>query len=363
MPGEAVNGPVAVALSGGRDSLLALALLKEAGRDVIGVHGRFLDDAPGRMPHAALADELTARCDGLGAPFHSIDLRGEFTKLVIEPFISSYAAGRTPSPCCLCNAALKFGLLLDRAAALGAARIATGHYARLAHEMPRTSLSRGEDAGKDQSYFLCLVPQERLARAEFPLAGWNKAQVLDALQARGLPPPLPGESQEVCFVPGDDYQSFLQTGRLPLPGPGPILLRDPSGAEREVGRHKGLWRHTEGQRRGLGVAHAEPLYVLAKDAGRNALIVGAAPQARCAGVRASRLNLLVPPQEWPEHTLAKCRSRQDPAPARAVIDAETLTIDFTAPCALPAPGQIAALYDEDGRVLAGGVIDAVRTAD
>jgi len=354
---------IAVALSGGRDSLLALALLKEAGRGAVGVHGRFLPDAPGRMPHGELARELAARCAALGVAFHAVDLRREFADLVVAPFIRAYAGGRTPSPCCLCNAALKFGLLLDRAGAFGATRLATGHYARLAHGPDGPALARGADASKDQSYFLSLVPRDRLARAEFPLAGWSKARVLDELAARGLPPPLPGESQEVCFVPGDDYHAFLAAGEVPLPGPGPILLREAPGREREVGRHKGLWRHTEGQRRGLGVAHAEPLYVLAKDTGRNALIVGPAARARCAGVTASRLNLLAPPETWPEAVLAKCRSRQDPAPARAALAGDALDIAFAEPCALPAPGQIAALYDADGRVLAGGVIDAVRLAD
>lgn len=353
---------IAVALSGGRDSLLALALLKESGRDVVGVHGRFLDDAPGRMPHAALSEELTARCASLGVDFCSIDLRRDFARLVIDPFTRAYAAGQTPSPCCQCNASLKFGLLLDRAQEFGATRIATGHYARLVHGPDGTALLRGADHGKDQSYFLSLVAAARLARAEFPLADWSKSRVLDELAARGLPPPLPGESQEVCFVPGDDYQAFLEAQGAPLPGPGPILLRDETGREREIGRHRGLWRHTEGQRRGLGVAHAEPLYVLQKDAGRNALIVGTARLARCAGVRAAQVNLLAPAQQWPKTVFAKCRSRQTPALARAVLDGGTLDIAFATPGQLPAPGQIAALYDADGRVLAGGVIDAVRLA-
>ncbi|EPR41457.1 tRNA-specific 2-thiouridylase mnmA [Desulfovibrio sp. X2] len=354
---------IAVALSGGRDSLLALVLLKEAGHEVCGVHGRFLDDAPGRMPHDELAAELGERCAALGVEFHSLDLREEFARLVVEPFARAYAEGRTPNPCCLCNAQVKFSLLLDRAQGLGASRVATGHYARLEMrgdgEEEEIRLLPGADEGKDQSYFLCLVPKDRLARAIFPLGGWRKERVLAELTRRGLPPPLPRESQEVCFVPGDDYKTFLAGRRHPLPGPGPIVLRDATGSEQVVGRHQGLWRHTEGQRRGIGVAHHDPLYVLAKDSARNALIVGTADLARCRGVRASRLNLLVAPARWPAKVLARTRYRQAPAEAEAIIEGDRLTIVFPTPRSLPAPGQIACLSDDTGRVLAGGIIDEI----
>lgn len=346
---------IAVALSGGRDSLLALALLKDAGHDVLGVHGRFLDDAPGRMPHDALARDLAERCAALGADFAVLDLRDDFERLVVAPFVQAYLDGKTPNPCCLCNARLKFGLLLDKAAALGAEKIATGHYARLTHDAnARAALWRGRDTGKDQSYFLSLVPSENLARAVFPLAERHKEGVLGELSARGLPPPLPGESQDVCFVPGDDYKSFLRGQAAGLPGSGPIVLEDGT----VVGRHQGLWRHTQGQRRGLGVAHTEPLYVLAKDVARNALVVGPAARAHCRTVLAANLNVLVPPAEWPETLAAKTRSRQEPAAAKARIEGERLVVTFATPHPLPAPGQIAALYDQEGRVLAGGIIDA-----
>lgn len=351
---------IAVALSGGRDSLLALALLKDAGHDVLGVHGRFLDDAPGRMPHDALARDLADRCAALGADFAVLDLRSDFERLVVAPFVQAYLDGKTPNPCCLCNARLKFGLLLNKAAALGAEKIATGHYANLTRDAHgRAALWRGRDKGKDQSYFLSLVPPEKLARAVFPLAGRLKEGVLDELSARGLPPPLPGESQDVCFVPSDDYKAFLRSRAAELSGPGPIVLEDGT----VVGRHQGLWRHTQGQRRGLGVAHTEPLYVLAKDVARNALVVGPTSKAQCRTVIASNLNVLLPPAEWPEILAAKTRSRQEPAPATALIEGERLVVSFATQHPLPAPGQIAALYDQEGRVLAGGVIDAAQLAD
>lgn len=351
---------IAVALSGGRDSLLALALLKDAGHDVLGLHGRFLDDAPDRMPHDALARDLADRCAALGADFAVLDLRDDFKRLVVAPFVQAYLDGKTPNPCCLCNARLKFGLLLEKAASLGAEKIATGHYARLTRDAHgRAALWRGHDKGKDQSYFLSLVAPQNLARAIFPLAERLKEDVLDELSARGLPPPLPGESQDVCFVPGDDYKAFLRGHAAKLPGPGPIVLEDGT----VVGRHQGLWRHTQGQRRGLGVAHTEPLYVLAKDAARNALVVGPADKAHCRTVFATQLNVLVPPSEWPTTLAAKTRSRQEPAPATARIEGERLVVAFAAPHPLPAPGQIAALYDKEGRILAGGVIAAAQLAD
>ncbi|MEW5773791.1 MAG: tRNA 2-thiouridine(34) synthase MnmA [Thermodesulfobacteriota bacterium] len=345
---------VAAAVSGGMDSLLALALLKEAGEEVLALHAHFLPpDGAARAREGALA----AQCDRLGVEFQTVDLSSEFRERIIRPFAQEYAAGRTPNPCAACNPDMKFGLLFDHARALGAERLATGHYARIVdHPACGRALARGADRGKDQSYFLSLVPQERLAKAAFPLGGVLKKEVPAMLAARGLTPPVPTESQEICFVPGDDYCAFLEREApglgVELPGEGPILDR----AGRALGRHRGLWRHTPGQRRGLGVAHSEPLYVLDKDPGRDALVVGPADAARAAGCVAERVNLLVPPGRWPAAPLARTRYRQEAKPCRAECDGATLRIAFAAPRSLPAPGQVAALYDEDGVVLAGGVI-------
>lgn len=349
---------VAVAVSGGMDSLLALALLREAGNEVIALHAHFLPpDAAARERAAA----LEAQCGRLGVPFRAVDLAAEFRERIIRPFAQEYAAGRTPNPCAACNPGMKFGLLLDHARTLGAERLATGHYARIIdHPGYGRALTRAADLSKDQSYFLSLVPRERLERAVFPLGGVFKKDVPDMLAARGLTPPLSAESQEICFVPGDDYCAFLEREAaglgLALPGDGPILDR----AGNELGRHRGLWRHTPGQRRGLGLANPEPLYVLDKDPERNALVVGPASSARAAGCAADQVNVLVSPKLWPAAPLARTRFRQEAKPCRAVFDGHTLRLEFAEPRSLPAPGQVAALYDPDGTVLAGGVIRQVR---
>lgn len=340
---------IAVALSGGSDSLLALGLLKTAGHEVVGLHAHFLPPDEARQ---ALARAIAAQCAALGLGFHAVDLSAAFHDRVIAPFIAAYAAGQTPNPCAACNRDMKFGLLLETAQSLGADKLATGHYAKLAQTANGPALLRGADATRDQSYFLSLVLQSALARAVFPLAERKKADNPAALAALGLAAPLPKESREVCFVPGDDYRAFLTASGTTLSGPGPILL--PDGAR--LGTHQGLWRHTVGQRKGLGVGWREPLYVLAKDAARNALLVGPKVLLEATHCRAVAVNFLVSPDRWPETVLAQTCYRMRPRPARANVKDGTLAIVFNAPLPRPTPGQVAALFDANGRVLAGGVI-------
>ncbi|AGW14916.1 tRNA-specific 2-thiouridylase [Megalodesulfovibrio gigas] len=353
-------GRVAVAVSGGMDSLLALALLADAGQAVCAVHGIFF---PQTEATRRRSEALAALCHRLGVAFVEADLVTAFRERVIQPFIDDYLHGRTPNPCAGCNARIKFGLLLDHALAAGADVLATGHYARQGMDAGRPCLRKGADPAKDQSYFLSLVPLDRLARARFPLDGWRKADVPAALAARGLTPPESRESQEICFIPDDDYRAFLranaprpgdsQGGRLG--GPGPILLEGPERIR--VGTHQGLWAYTPGQRRGLGVAHSEPLFVLGKDQRGNALLVGPRESSFSPRCVAAACNLLVPCEEWPEVILARTRYRQVEQPARWRMEQGRLILDFQTPQPLPAPGQVAAVYDAQGRVLAGGVIE------
>ncbi len=344
---------IAIALSGGADSLMSLLLLRETGARVMGVHARFTD-----TDDAQQRDRLRGLCEDLGVAFHLIDLRAEFENLVIMPFVRAYQAGQTPNPCATCNPAIKFGLLLDRAMELGADRLATGHYARLRDTPHGPGLFRGNDAAKDQSYFLCRVPRERFRHVLFPLAEWTKSAVRLALAERGLTPPAGRESQEVCFIPAD-YREFLRERKIRLGGPGPITLADGT----VLGRHEGLWNHTLGQRKGLGIAYSQPLYVTGKDFDANRLVVGPKSETLAAGCRTDSPNLLCPPEFWPGEVLAQTIYRQPPEPARVSVDDSGMTIVFVRPRAIPTPGQVAAVYSAEGRILAGAVItEAIHAA-
>ncbi|WP_325169210.1 tRNA-specific 2-thiouridylase [Desulfovibrio desulfuricans] len=369
---------VAVAVSGGVDSLCAVVMLHNAGFRVLALHGLFLPDGPTVAP-AGLAEA----CATLGVPLHVADLREAFQREVLTPFAAAYAQGRTPNPCAYCNRAIKFGVLLDTALALGADKLATGHYARLVPgpSSPATAgedetsetyplLAAAADAAKDQSYFLSLVPRQRLSHALFPLYGQNKEQTRAIVAAAGLAVPLPSESQDICFAPpaaqagmsaAEAYRPFLerhwQAAGTIAPGPGPVLLQDAAGNRREIARHKGLWRYTEGQRKGLGIAHTEPLFVLTKDSATNSLVVG--PRA-LLGIRTcvtGPANIALPPHLWPDSLLVRLRHRQRPCPARVQVEDACLRIMLAEPQFPTAPGQVAAVYDEEGRVLAAGVVE------
>jgi tRNA-specific 2-thiouridylase len=342
---------IAVAVSGGGDSLASLLALREAGgvgQGILALHGLFLP-----QPDETAILGLTEACARLGVPLHLVDLRAEFERLVAAPFAAEYLAGRTPNPCARCNAAIKFGLLLDHALALGAEALATGHFAQAGpHPAYGWALSRGVDPVKDQSYFLALTSRERLERAVFPLAARLKAEVLAELNKRGLAVPLPEESQEICFVPGDDYRAFLAGRCADLPEGGKAVLPDGS----VVGAHQGLWRSTIGQRRGLGIAHSEPLYVLDKDVQGNVLVVAPRAALLVDGFAADEVNVLVDPALWPEGVLVQTRSRETAKPARVELHGGALAVRFQEPQVRPAAGQVAAVYDPGGAVLAGAVV-------
>lgn len=341
---------IAVAVSGGMDSLLSLVLLKEQGHDIIAVHGHFLPPNP---DWAKVADGLTSVCDKLAVPFHALDLHEVFDRKVVAPFVADYKAGLTPNPCAMCNPRMKFGILFDACRELGADRIATGHYVQMAdRDAYGRVLVRGADATKDQSYFLSLVPVETLRRSYFPLAETLKKDVPGFLAKYGLEPPVPSESQEICFVPDDDYQRFLLS-RGTMPGGGPAALPD----GRVIGKHKGLWRHTQGQRRGLGIPWKEALYVLDKNVETNTLIVGPKSELASHGCTAGNVNLMVPVEKWPDVVLVQTRYRQKAKPSRVAYEGGKLVFSFLEPHARPTPGQVAAVYDNQGAVLGGGVIE------
>ncbi|WP_051677092.1 tRNA 2-thiouridine(34) synthase MnmA [Maridesulfovibrio frigidus] len=340
---------VAVAVSGGADSLLSMVLLKESGAEVIAVHGCFL----GNEKSAEAVSGLELRCAELGIDLHVVDFKAEFDKFVIDPFIQSYLDGNTPNPCALCNPKIKFGVLYAAAQSFGAELIGTGHYVRIAdHPEYGRMIARGADVGKDQSYFLSLVPRESVLNALFPLGGHSKDETYAQLEKRGLKIPLPSESQEICFVPDDDYRKFLMDRDVKLPGPGNVVL---SNGEK-IGRHQGLWRYTQGQRKGLGIAWKEPLYVIEKDLKKNVLVLGTKTELGASGCVADGMNFLVDFDKWPETVYIQTRYRQRSMPSKAKLEGNSMVFEFAEQNSKPTPGQILAVYTEDGAVLGGGII-------
>jgi tRNA-specific 2-thiouridylase len=337
----------AVALSGGADSLFALDLIRRRGESVFAVHAFFL---PPDETSREKAGQLEDICSSLGVTLYFADLSREFEREVIRPFISAYKQGLTPNPCSRCNQRIKFGLLLEHCLCLGAQRMATGHYARVSGG----ALWRGKDPAKDQSYFLSLVRADSLDRISLPLGEYQKQQVQAELKDTGLKPVQKKESQEVCFIP-DDYREFMRQNCPDLTGPGPII----GPGNKHLGTHRGLWAYTPGQRRGLGIAYDYPLYVLEKDPVQNRLVVGPKEELNSRGCSVQEINKLVLPQKWPETVWVQTRYRQAAKPARVEIRTEqAMDIHFLAPQEKPAPGQIAAIYSDEGRVLGGGVISA-----
>lgn len=337
---------IAIALSGGADSLMSMLLLRESGVKVMAVHALFLP-----QKNQALIQSLIQICQQLDLPLHIIDLRQEFEQLVIAPFIAAYAQGLTPNPCATCNPVIKFGLLLDKVLALGAEAMATGHYARLQDSPDGPCLFRGQDPAKDQSYFLSRVPRQSFKHILFPLADWTKTQVHAALATQNLAACVQQESQEICFIPGN-YRDFMSGRNTSLSGSGPIVLSDGT----QVGQHQGLWNYTLGQRKGLGIAYSEPLYVLSKDMQNNHLVVGTKAQAVSTQCQTAPPNILIPQEQWPKQTVVQTIYRQQPVSALVQTHTKGMTIVFDQPRPLPAPGQIAAVYAKTGQVLAGAVL-------
>jgi tRNA-specific 2-thiouridylase len=271
---------VAVALSGGVDSAVAAALLVERGYEVVGVMLRlWVEPEPGEgSSNRCCTPEAVDRARRIAAqldiPFYLLNAEAEFKSCVVDYLVAEYSAGRTPNPCVRCNRIVRFGFLLDRAVALGAEFLATGHYARVRQVDGRYQLLRGRDRHKDQSYFLHALSQEQLARILFPLGESTKGEVRAIARERGLPVAEQPESQDLCFVAEGDYRRFLKRHAPHLFQPGPI--RDTSG--RVLGQHEGLPAYTIGQRKGLQISAAEPLYVIAIDPAENALVVGTAAE-------------------------------------------------------------------------------------
>jgi tRNA-specific 2-thiouridylase len=340
----------AVAMSGGVDS--AVTLLR-AGEHAVGVTLRLWLDPHGPdseraccSPSAVIAARET--CHRRGIPHVTLDLREAFRRAVVTPFVRGYARGETPNPCIRCNGGFRFAELLSFTKRVGAVRLATGHYARIVEHDGRLLLARAADESKDQSYMLARLDPRRLDRVWFPLGEQTKVETRAEADEAGLEAAHRAESQEACFLAGDDYRSFLARHGLPSEV-GAIV--DESGAT--VGEHEGFWRFTPGQRRGLGVSAAEPLYAVATDSRTNTVVVGR--RASLAKTRVSARGRLFAPAG---RVTAKLRYRSPAVAASVEQTASGFRLHLDEPAFGVARGQAAVLYDGDVVVGSGLVTSA-----
>ncbi len=340
---------VAVAMSGGVDSSVAAALLKRAGYNVFGIHMQLW---PGSELAPVISD-LERTCQLLDIPLYQLDLEREFQRLVIDYFCREYGLGRTPNPCIACNQQVKFGRLLERALEMGAEYLATGHYARVEHSPNGYRLLKAVDITKDQSYFLYTLRQGQLQHLLLPLGELSKNRVRRMAAELGLPTSSRHDSQDVCFIPDNDYRSFIAEHISLKPGD----IVDITG--KVLGKHGGLARYTVGQRQGLKPASNEQLYVLKLDAANNRLVVGSKDQALHNALIACNLSWVSgkAPAE-PVKIMAKVRYKA-PEVAAELYPRDGLTeVRFLEPQWAVAPGQSVVFYQGEA-VLGGGVIDAV----
>jgi len=334
-------------MSGGVDSSVTAALLKEQGYRVTGVTMRLSDWAKDPSEDARRVAEV------LDIPFHVFDFKEAFRADVIDDFAREYGAGRTPNPCALCNQRIKFGLLMQKAMELGADFLATGHYARCEKdEAGRFHLRRGADEAKDQSYFLFSLTQERLSRVLFPLGGMTKPEVRALAERFALPVAHKSESQEICFIVDNNYVRFLEEETHIAPKAGKIVDRD----GKTLGEHQGFHRYTIGQRKGLGLSHPTPLFVLGVNAARNEVTVGDNADLLRDVLRAEKLNWIAPTPTAPFTTTCKIRYRHAPVACEVIpLDDGAVEVRFFEAQRAITPGQVIVFYEGDD-VLGGGWI-------
>jgi tRNA-specific 2-thiouridylase len=363
---------IVIAMSGGVDSSVAAALLTEAGHDVIGVtlqlydHGR----ATGRAGTCCAGQDIhDARrvADRLGIPHYILDYESRFRDAVIQPFADSYARGETPIPCAACNTHIKFGALLSTARELGARYLATGHYLQVEHTVAGPRLYAAEDRARDQSYFLFETPRAELSALLFPLGGMTKPAVRALAEARGLLTAGKPDSQDICFVPSGRYADLVAKLRPEAAAPGPIVHID----GRELGRHDGTVRFTVGQRRGLGIADGEPLYVVRIDAPKRKVVVGPRAALAIDTLTLRGVNWLgdAPLDNLADDGLAvdvRIRSTAAAQPATLFCRDGQVVIRLRTSEIGVAKGQACVFYAAEGsrqRVLGGGWIDATARGD
>lgn len=348
---------VLVAMSGGVDSSVTAGLLQEQGYDVVGVTLHLWDaqgkSQVGRCCAPEDRDDARRSCDHLAVPHYVIDEREAFRRTVVDPFVVSNRAGQTPSPCVACNQHVKLTRLWELAKSFGASYLATGHYVRLRRGPSRTSLLRGLDENKDQSYFLYGVPQEVLAHLICPLGELVKDDSREAGRRLGLPNWDKPDSQELCFVPDGDVRGFIEEDTGVASAPGDIVDTDGT----VLGQHEGIEGYTVGQRRGLGVSAAAARYVLRVIPERNAVVVGDRESLTGGHLEADQACWTEAAPVEPFRAQVRIRYRHRPAPALVVPTRDGFRVDFDDPQSAIAPGQAAVIYQGE-RVVGGGFIRA-----
>lgn len=352
---------VVVAMSGGVDSSVAAALLVEQGYDVIGMMMRLWSEPSAgqtvRLNRCCTPDQMAdARriAQHLNIPFYVVDAQQYFYESVVRYFIDQHLGGRTPNPCIECNRQVRFSYLLDRAMALGADYLATGHYARVHRSGHEYELHQGRDADKDQSYVLHVLGQSELSRVLFPVGDYTKDQVRELARQLGLPLVAgKSESMDLCFLADGDYRRFLRSEAPSAITSGPILNQ----AGDILGQHQGLTDYTIGQRKGLGLAVGQPLYVLAKDQRRNALIVGHIEDLGQSELRVKEVNWISGhPPAGPIALEVKIRYRANQVPAEVMpLEGHRATVRFRDPVRGATAGQ-GAVFFAGQRCLGGGII-------
>ena len=356
---------ILVAMSGGVDSSVAAGLLKEAGYEIAGATIRTWASnhcsALNTKACCGLSGVEDARevADQIGIPYWVLDFEKEFKERVVDYFAAEYMKGRTPNPCIACNEHIKFRLFLKRARELGYEAIATGHYAQVLRD-PGTEnfcIREGVDPGKDQSYVLFPLDREVLSNLYLPVGGFTKEEIRAKARSLGLRVASKPDSQEICFIPSHDYGRFLER-EYPEKQTGPGVIRTRDG--RVLGRHDGYFHYTRGQRRGLGVAHTERLYVIETIPETNEVIVGTREEIRETVFYVKRVNWFLKPEQTENfEAQVKIRSQHEKAPARlSVLEDESVKVVFETPEEAITPGQAAVFY-EGPKVIAGGWIDRV----